>query len=111
MNWTDPCPGGAAPHDAESGFLPTLMDMTILQLQASKSVDQLMTLLTNALSLMGDRVELRYQMLRYMAWLIPTIGFLGTVIGLSLALHLDWTRRTWISGVWWVVCLSHFTRR
>lgn len=75
-------------HDAESGFLPTLMDMTILQLQASKSVDQSMTLLTNALSLMGDRVELRYQMLRYMAWLIPTIGFLGTVIGLSLALHL-----------------------
>lgn len=62
--------------------------MTILQLQASKSVDQSMTLLTNALSLMGDRVELRYQMLRYMAWLIPTIGFLGTVIGLSLALHL-----------------------
>ncbi|UGV24968.1 MotA/TolQ/ExbB proton channel family protein [Rhodopseudomonas boonkerdii] len=75
-------------HDAESGFLPALLDMTILQFQASKSVDQSMTILTNALSLMGDRVDLRYQMLRYMAWLIPTIGFLGTVIGLSLALHL-----------------------
>lgn len=75
-------------HSAESGFLPALMDMTILQLQASKSIDQSMTILTNALSLMGDRVDLRYQMLRYMAWLIPTIGFLGTVIGLSLALHL-----------------------
>lgn len=75
-------------HDAESGFLPALMDLTILQLQASRSVDQAINVLTNALSLMSDQVDLRYQMLRYMAWLIPTIGFLGTVIGLSLALHL-----------------------
>lgn len=75
-------------HDSESGFLPALMDLTILQLQASRSVDQAINVLTNALALMGDQVDLRYQMLRYMAWLIPTIGFLGTVIGLSLALHL-----------------------
>lgn len=45
-------------------------------------------MLTSSLNLMSDQVDLRYQMLRYMAWLIPTIGFLGTVIGLSLALHL-----------------------
>ena len=75
-------------HTAESGFLPYLMDLTILQLQASKSVDQAINVLTNSLSLMSDQVDLRYQMLRYMAWLIPTIGFLGTIIGLSLALHL-----------------------
>ncbi|SFD46662.1 Biopolymer transport protein ExbB/TolQ [Bosea sp. CRIB-10] len=75
-------------HDAESGFLPALIDLTILQLQASRSVDQAINVLTSSLNLMSDQVDLRYQMLRYMAWLIPTIGFLGTVIGLSLALHL-----------------------
>lgn len=75
-------------HDDETGFLPYLMDLTILQLQASKSVDQAMNVLTNSLSLMSDRVDLNYQMSRYMGWFIPTMGFLGTVIGLSLALHL-----------------------
>jgi biopolymer transport protein ExbB/TolQ len=75
-------------HTEESGFLPYLMDLAILQLQASRSVDQAMNVLTNSLGLMGDRLDLHYQMTRYMGWLIPTIGFLGTVIGLSLALHL-----------------------
>jgi len=75
-------------HDAESGFLPSLMDLAILQLQASGSVDQALNIVTNALNLLSDRVDLRYQMIRYMAWLIPTIGFLGTVVGISLALDL-----------------------
>jgi biopolymer transport protein ExbB/TolQ len=30
---------------------------------------------------------MRYQMARYIAWLIPTIGFIGTVIGIAVALE------------------------
>ncbi len=31
-------------------------------------------------------VDLRYTVVRYLAWLIPTLGFIGTVIGIAVAL-------------------------
>ncbi len=73
-------------YDEENGFLPFLLDVTIIQLQASRSVDQAVAILTSTLDLMTHRVDLRYQMVRYMTWLIPTIGFIGTVIGIAAAL-------------------------
>lgn len=75
-------------HDRESGYLPYLIDLSVLQLQASRSVDQAMSMLNGNLSLLQERLDLKYQMIRYLLWLIPTTGFIGTVIGLSLALEL-----------------------
>jgi biopolymer transport protein ExbB/TolQ len=74
-------------YDAETGFLPYLIDITITQLQSSRSVDQAVAILTSSLDLMTHRVDLRYQMVRYIGWLIPTIGFIGTVIGIAVALE------------------------
>jgi biopolymer transport protein ExbB/TolQ len=74
-------------HDGENGFLPYLIDLTVLQLQASRSVDQAVSILTSSLDLMSHRVDLRYQMVRYVSWLIPTIGFIGTVVGIAVALE------------------------
>jgi len=31
-------------------------------------------------------VDLRYSMLRYIVWVIPTVGFIGTVVGIATAL-------------------------
>ena len=31
-------------------------------------------------------VDLRYNMLRYLTWLIPSLGFIGTVVGMGRAL-------------------------
>ena len=31
-------------------------------------------------------IDLRYSMIRYVVWVIPSLGFIGTVIGISLAL-------------------------
>ena len=31
-------------------------------------------------------MELRYSMLRYIAWVIPAIGFIGTVVGIAWTL-------------------------
>ena len=39
------------------------------------------------MELIGNRLDLRYSPIRYLAWLIPTIGFIGTVVGIALALH------------------------
>ncbi|WP_300971250.1 MotA/TolQ/ExbB proton channel family protein [Thiocapsa sp.] len=75
-------------HDGEQGFLPGLVDLCILQFQASRSVDQTVSVLNSSLELMAHRVDLRYSLLRYLVWLIPTVGFIGTVIGIALALAM-----------------------
>lgn len=44
--------------------------------------------MNSSLELIEHRVDLRYGLIRYLAWLIPTIGFIGTVIGLGGSLAL-----------------------
>ena len=70
----------------EDAFLPRLIQRTILQFQSSRSVDQANSLLNSTLELCQHEIELRYNMLRYLVWLIPTLGFIGTVIGITQAL-------------------------
>ena len=67
-------------------FLQRLLARAILQFQSSKSVDQATTLVNASLELMQHEIDLRYSMIRYLVWLIPTMGFIGTVIGITLAL-------------------------
>lgn len=74
--------------DGDNGFLPYLIDLSVLQAQASRSVDQTVSVLNGALELIAHRVDLRYQMLRYFSWAIPTVGFIGTVVGIASALGL-----------------------
>ena len=70
----------------ESGFLQRLIGRVVLQFQSSRSVDQANALLNSSLELFQHEVDLKYNMLRYLSWLIPTLGFIGTVIGIALAL-------------------------
>ena len=76
----------AADAGNDPGFLQELIDLCILQFQASRSVDQTVSVLKSSLELMSHRLDLRYQMLRYIIWVIPTIGFIGTVVGIALTL-------------------------
>ncbi len=73
--------------DGDNGFLPSLIDLCILQFQASRSVDQTVSVLNSSLELIAHRVEMRYAMIRYLVWAIPTFGFIGTVLGISGALR------------------------
>jgi biopolymer transport protein ExbB/TolQ len=68
-------------------FLPRLILRTILQFQSSHSIDQANTLLNSSLDLYLHEIDLRYNMLRYIMWFIPSLGFLGTVIGITEALN------------------------
>lgn len=70
----------------EGRFLPRLIQRVLLQFQASRSIDQANALLNSSLELYLHEIDLRYSMVRYVVWLIPTLGFIGTVIGISLAL-------------------------
>jgi biopolymer transport protein ExbB/TolQ len=73
--------------DQEHGFLPSLIDISILQFQSSRSVDQTVAVMNSSLELLAHRVDLRYNTVRFIAWLVPTLGFIGTVFGLGAALY------------------------
>jgi biopolymer transport protein ExbB/TolQ len=77
----------AKAFDGEHGFLPSLIDISVLQFQASRSVDQTVAVMNNALELISTRVDLRYGLIRFIAWMIPTVGFIGTVYGLGASLY------------------------
>ena len=67
-------------------YLPRLIQRIILQFQNSQSIDQSNNLMNSSLELMQHEIDLKYNMVRYLVWLIPTIGFIGTVIGIALSL-------------------------
>lgn len=69
-------------------FVQRLSQRVILQFQGSQSIGQAGSLLNSSLELMQHELDLKYNMLRYIVWLIPTIGFIGTVIGISQALSV-----------------------
>lgn len=70
----------------ERRVLPRLIRRVILQFQSSRSIDQANVLLNSSLDLLQHEIDLKYNMLRYIMWLIPTLGFVGTVVGIALAL-------------------------
>jgi hypothetical protein len=72
--------------DMEHGFLPSLIDLCILQFRSGRSVDQTVAVMSSSLELLEHRVDMRYGLIRYIAWLVPTLGFIGTVIGLGASL-------------------------
>lgn len=71
---------------AERRFLPRLVSRCILQFQISGSVEQCASLMNTTLDLISHEVDLHYSTLRYITWLIPSLGFIGTVIGIGHAL-------------------------
>lgn len=72
---------------ARSRFLPSLVQRIVLQFQANRSVGEANALLTSSLELFQHEIDLRYTLIRYTIWVLPTLGFLGTVMGISLALR------------------------
>ena len=67
-------------------FLQRLVMRSILQFQSSGSIDQTNSLLNASLELIQHEVDTRYSMIRYLVWVIPTMGFIGTVLGIAFAL-------------------------
>jgi hypothetical protein len=68
-------------------FVPRLISRCVLGFNLSHSADQTNSLLNSSLELFMHEIELRYNMLRYITWLIPSIGFIGTVVGIMMALN------------------------
>lgn len=67
-------------------WLQRLLARAILAFQ-SGSVEQVNAVFNSTLELYQHETELRYNLLRYLVWLIPTLGFIGTVVGIAFALE------------------------
>jgi len=70
-----------------SAFLPRMISRTIDQFRVSGNEDQAISVLNSSLELYMHEIDLRYSMLRYLTWLIPSLGFIGTVMGIMFALQ------------------------
>lgn len=68
-------------------FLQRLCKRIILQFQSNHSASQAHSLMNSSLELIHHEIELKFNMIRYLTWLIPTLGFIGTVVGISFALN------------------------
>lgn len=68
-------------------FLPRLIYRAAQILMASGSTDSATTNLNSNYDLYAHTIDVRYTTLRYITWLIPTLGFLGTCIGIAIALN------------------------
>jgi len=63
-----------------------LIQRSITQFQSSKSWSQTNEILKSTTDELLNRLELKYTTVKYLTWLIPTLGFIGTVVGIANAL-------------------------
>ena len=68
-------------------FVPRLIERCVLGFNISHSADQTNSLLNSSLELYLHEIDLRYNIIRYITWLIPSLGCIGTVIGIMMALN------------------------
>ena len=72
--------------EGDGAFLPRMINRCVLQFLSSKSIDGTSGMLSSLCDVYFHRVDLRYTILRYLAWVIPTLGFIGTVVGIAASL-------------------------
>ena len=77
----------AGEFDHDHGILPSLINLAILQFQSSNSVEQSASVMNQQLELISHRVDMRYGLVRFIAWIVPTLGFIGTVFSLGASLY------------------------
>lgn len=68
-------------------LLQRLLTGALLQFRNSGSIGQVTSTIELSIELYQHEIEMRYNMLRYVIWLIPTLGFIGTVLGIAFAMR------------------------
>jgi biopolymer transport protein ExbB/TolQ len=69
-----------------NSVLPVLVRRLSMEFRKSKSIDRVNALLDTSMELSLHQLDLRYTLIRYLVWVIPTLGFVGTVIGIANAM-------------------------
>jgi len=74
------------PEGARSCLLPRALSTAISRFAATRNVQDAATALHAACEAEGERLESELSTIRYIAWAIPSVGFIGTVRGIGAAL-------------------------
>jgi biopolymer transport protein ExbB/TolQ len=71
--------------DSDRSTLPYMILQIAIQFRTNHSISLTSDFLSKQLELFLHEVELKYNKLKYIIWLIPSLGFMGTVYGIGLA--------------------------
>lgn len=70
-------------HD-KTDLVASLINILTIRYQIShKDVSETHQMLNSQLELLQFKMDVDYNMVRYICWLIPSLGFIGTVVGIS----------------------------
>lgn len=76
----------ALPHRAGDMLLPRVLTAALSRLSATGNIQDASAATREISQTEADRLESELSIIRYIAWAIPSIGFIGTVRGISDAL-------------------------
>lgn len=79
-------PVQALPESERQYLLPRALLGGLHRFQTTKNIQDVATTIKNTCDTEADRMETELTIVRYIAWAIPSIGFLGTVRGIGTAL-------------------------
>jgi len=74
------------PDQVRQMLIPRLLLTSLERFGATRSVQDVSTVANTVLDAEADRLDSELSMIRYIAWAIPSLGFIGTVRGIGLAL-------------------------
>ena len=74
------------PSRARNYLLPRALQAAIRRFAATRNVQDAATAVREICETEGERLESELSIIRYIAWAIPSIGFIGTVRGIGAAL-------------------------
>jgi biopolymer transport protein ExbB/TolQ len=74
------------PDDKRRALYPRALLAALHRFETTRNIQDVSETVTNLCVAEGERQESELSMIRYIAWAIPSIGFIGTVRGIGLAL-------------------------
>jgi len=74
------------PHPDHESLLPRALLTAIERFGATRNVQDVSTAARDVCASEGERLESELSIIRYIAWAIPSVGFIGTVRGIGNAL-------------------------
>jgi len=76
----------ALPSEQRYSLLPRALQIGLQRFMATNSIQDVAAAIRETCDAEGERLDSELSMVRYISWAIPSIGFIGTVRGIGLAL-------------------------
>ena len=74
------------PDQARGFLLPSALTSAVQRFAATRNIQDAATAVRDICESQADRLETELSIIRYIAWAIPSVGFIGTVRGIGAAL-------------------------